>query len=133
MATNGLDTNTGTSNSPFATIMRAQTAASANDTVYLRGGTYYPDNSNLTATNSPWAIVNNITKNDISYLAYPGELPIFNFTNVQPRGQRVTAFHVTASRLCFPGIRCRRRASDDSDRPHAVGMFSNRRRKQQSF
>ncbi len=104
VATNGLDTNSGSSNSPFATIMRAQTAASANDVVYLRGGTYYPDNSNLTITNNPWAIVNNITKNDISYLAYPGELPIFNFTNVQPAGQRVTAFHVTASRCVFRGF-----------------------------
>ena len=104
VATNGLDTNAGTSNSPFATIMRAQTAASANDIVYLRGGTYFPDNSNLTTTNNPWAIVNNITKSGISYLAYPGELPIFNFTNVQPANQRVTAFHVTASRCVFRGF-----------------------------
>src|ERR1041384_678948 len=53
IATNGIDTNAGTSNAPFATIMRAQTAASSNDTVYLRGGTYYLDNSNVTFTNSP--------------------------------------------------------------------------------
>jgi hypothetical protein len=104
VATNGLDTNPGSSNSPFATIMRAQMAASANDTVYLRGGTYHLDNSNLTATNNPWAIVNNITKSGISYLAYPGELPVFNFTQVQPAGLRVTAFHVTASRCVFQGF-----------------------------
>jgi hypothetical protein len=104
VATNGLDTNPGTSNSPFATISRAQTAASSGETVYLRGGTYYLDNSNLTATNSPRAIVNNITKNGISYVAYPGELPIFNFTNVQPPGFRVTAFHVTARSCVFQGF-----------------------------
>jgi hypothetical protein len=104
VATNGLDTNPGSSNSPFATISRAQTAASTGETVYLRGGTYYLDNSNLTATNSPRAIVNNITKNGISYLAYPGELPIFNFTNVQPPGLRVTAFHVTARNCMFLGF-----------------------------
>ena len=104
VATNGLDTNAGTSNSPLATIAGAQTVASANDVVYLRGGTYYLDNSNITATNSPRAIVNNITKNNISYLAYPGELPIFNFTNVQPPGLRVTAFHVSARNCVFQGF-----------------------------
>jgi hypothetical protein len=104
VATNGLDTNPGTSNSPFATITRAQTAASSGETVYLRGGTYFLDNSNLTTTNSPWAIVNNITKSGINYLAYPGELPVFDFNKVQPDGYRVTAFHVTASRCVFQGF-----------------------------
>jgi len=50
------------------------------------------------------AIVNNITKSRIGYLAYPGELPVFNFTNVQPVGYRVTAFHVTASGCVFRGF-----------------------------
>ena len=104
VATNGLDSNLGTSNSPFATIMRAQTAASAGDTVYLRGGTYLLDNSNFTTTNSPWAIVNNITKSGISYIAYPGELPVFDFSNAQPVGWRVTAFLVTANNCVFKGF-----------------------------
>jgi len=104
VATNGLDTNTGTSNSPFATINRAQTAATGGDTVFLRGGTYSLSNPNLTATNNPWAIVNNITKSGISYVAYPGELPIFDFSNVKPSGFRVTAFHVIASRCVFRGF-----------------------------
>ena len=104
VATDGLDTNLGTSNNPFATITRAQTVAGSGDTVYLRGGTYFLDDSDLTATNSPWAIVNNITKSGISYLAYPGELPVFDFSNVQPDGLRVTAFHVTASRCVFQGF-----------------------------
>ena len=47
VATNGLDTNIGTSNSPFATIMKAQSSASSGDVVYLRGGTYYLNNSNF--------------------------------------------------------------------------------------
>jgi hypothetical protein len=108
VATNGADTvNSGTSNSPFSTITRAQTAASAGDTVYLRGGTYFLNNSNLTATNSPWAIVNNITKSGISYIAYPGELPVFDFSNVKPAilaSNRVTAFHVTANNCMFKGF-----------------------------
>src|SRR6478736_3869418 len=97
VATNGLNTNLGTSNSPFATLMRAQTAATSGDTVYLRGGTYFLNNSHLTVTNSPWAIVNNMTKSGIRYVAFPGERPVFDFSGVQPIGYRVTAFLVTSS------------------------------------
>lgn len=97
VTTNGVDTNPGTSNAPFATITRAQTAATAGDTVYLRGGTYFLNNTHLTATNAPWAIVNNINKSGISYVAFPGERPVFDFSGVQPIGYRVTAFLVTSS------------------------------------
>ncbi len=54
VATNGVDSNAGTSNSPFATIMKAQSAAASGDTVYLRGGTYFLYNSNITARTAPW-------------------------------------------------------------------------------
>ncbi len=107
VATNGFDTNTGTSNSPFATFTRAQSAAAAGDTVWLRGGTYFLSNTNLTATNAPWVIVNNVTKNNISYVAWPGELPVFDFSNVRPpiaNSNRVTAFLVTASGCTFKGF-----------------------------
>lgn len=104
VATNGLDSNAGTSNSPFATIMRAQTAASSGDTVYLRGGNYLLDNSSFTATNLPWAIVNNINKNGVSYIAYPGELPVFDFSQTNPGTNRETAFLVTASSCVFKGF-----------------------------
>jgi pectate lyase len=104
LAPDGNDTNSGTIGSPFLTITRAQSAVSSGDTVYLRGGTNFLYNSNLTATNSAWVIVNNITKSGISYLAYPGEDPIFNFTNVKPTGYRVTAFLVNASDCVFQGF-----------------------------
>jgi pectate lyase len=107
VATNGFDTNPGTSNRPFATITKAQADAASGDIVYLRGGTYYLNNSNLTATNAPWAIVNNLTKSGISYLAYPGELPVFDFNNVKPAilaSNRVTAFLVTANNCVFEGF-----------------------------
>jgi pectate lyase len=107
VATNGLDANTGASNSPFATITRAQTAASNGDTVWLRGGTYFLQYSNVTATNAPWVIVNNITKSGISYLAWSNELPVFDFNNVKPpvaNSNRVTAFLITASSCTFKGF-----------------------------
>ena len=109
VGTNGVDTNPGTNiSAPFATITKAQTAASSGDTVYLRGGTYFLNNSNITATNgtSPnsYQIVNNLTKSGISYLLYPGERPVFDFSNVQPVTNRVTAFLVTASDCVFKGF-----------------------------
>ena len=104
VATNGVDTNPGTSNSPFATITRAQTASRSNDTVYLRGGTYFLNNSHLTRTNSPWAIVNNITTNGVKYLAFPGERPVFDCSAVVPTGYRVTAFLIAASDCTFQGF-----------------------------
>jgi hypothetical protein len=99
-----VDTNPGNLASPFATITRAQTAATSGDTVYLRGGTYFLNNSHLTATNNPWAIVNNLTNGGISYIAYPGERPIFNFSNVQPPNFRVTAFRVATTNCVFKGF-----------------------------
>lgn len=108
VATNGVDSNSGsTSNAPFATITRAQTAASSGDTVWLRGGTYFLQYSNVTATNAPWVIVNNLTKSGISYLAFTNELPVFDFSNVQPpvvNSNRVTAFLVTGSSCVFKGF-----------------------------
>jgi hypothetical protein len=104
IATNGMDTNPGTSNSPFATITRAQTAATSGDTVYLRGGNYFLGNAHLTATNNPWAIVNNITKSGVSYVALPGERPVFDFSAVVPTGYRVTAFLVAANNCTFRGF-----------------------------
>ncbi len=49
-------------------------------------------------------IVNNMTKSGITYLAYPGELPVFDFSNVQPVTNRVTAFLVTANNCVFKGF-----------------------------
>ncbi len=106
VAPTGLDSNAGTSNAPLATIMRAQSVASAGDTVYLRGGTYHLNTANLTATNLPWKVVNNINKSGISYLACPGELPVFDFSAVHPDPptNRVTAFQISANSCVFKGF-----------------------------
>jgi pectate lyase len=104
VAPSGSDSNSGTIKSPLATIMKAQSMAASGDTVYLRGGTYYLENSNITATKSPYAIVNNITKDDIRYLAYGDERPVFDFSEVQPSGYRVTAFLVSADNCEFEGF-----------------------------
>lgn len=104
VAPSGSDLNLGTKISPFATITAAQAAASSGDTVFLRGGTYILENSNISAYVSIRAVVFNITKSGISYLAYPGEHPIFDFSNVKPSGYRVSAFRIAANDNVFDGF-----------------------------
>lgn len=104
VAPGGADGNSGTISSPFATIMKAQDAASSGDTVYLRGGTYVLVNTDITQHISPRDIVNYITKDGISYVAYSDEVPVFDFSGVQPVGNRVTAFYVTADNCVFEGF-----------------------------
>lgn len=106
VAPNGSDQNVGTIDSPFATIMHAQVTAEPGDTVYIRGGTYHYDNSDITTTlaTGPRALVNWMYKNNIQYLAYPGERPVLDFSNVRPQGARVAAFYVTADDCVFKGF-----------------------------
>jgi len=107
VATNGVDSNTGSSNAPFATIMKAQSVAHAGDIVWLRGGTYYPTNITLYSTPGvPWNVVNYMTNSGISYLAYSNELPVFDFSKVyfDPPTNRVTAFRINANNCVFRGF-----------------------------
>ncbi len=100
----GSDSHAGTLSSPLKTIMAAQAAASAGDTVYIRGGTYYLNNSNITQYQSVRAIVNNITKDNIRYINYGSERPVFDFSNVKPANYRNTAFMVRADNCVFKGF-----------------------------
>lgn len=107
VATNGLDVNAGTIGAPFATIMRAQSAAHFGDVVWLRGGTYFPTNITFyNTTNYPWNVINNMTNSGISYLAYSNELPVFDFSrvNFSPPTNRVTGFQVTGNNCVFKGF-----------------------------
>ncbi len=104
VAPNGKDDQAGTKDKPFATVMKAQAAAASGDTVLLRGGTYKPTNENITRTSGGYAYVNDFTKNGISYLAYPGETPVFDFSGVKPNNQRMCAFLVQANNLHFKGF-----------------------------
>jgi hypothetical protein len=45
VATSGSDSNAGTLAAPYATVAKAISAAAAGDTVYVRGGTYYPSST----------------------------------------------------------------------------------------
>ena len=113
IATNGNDTTgTGTITEPYATIMKAQEVVVGGDTVFVRGGTYAMTNSNVTnyVTTGPYAVVNYLSKSGTSlskriyYWAYPGEKPVFDFTNVKPAGYRVTAFLVLGNYIHLKGL-----------------------------
>lgn len=104
VAPDGSDANPGTQAAPFATIMRAQTAAAAGDTVWLRGGTYLLDNSHIVRTDTVYAYVNDFTKSGVRYYAAPGETPVFDFSAVRPEARRVTAFFIRANNLHLRGF-----------------------------
>jgi hypothetical protein len=103
VATNGNDSGAGTLAQPFASIARAQQAASSGDNVYIRGGTY--TNFIVAATDATYQYVLDITKSNINYLGYPGDpRPVLNFSSITPTTLRVCGIQVTGSNNTFQGI-----------------------------
>ncbi|HSU56338.1 MAG TPA: right-handed parallel beta-helix repeat-containing protein, partial [Candidatus Dormibacteraeota bacterium] len=74
VATNGVDTDPGTSNQPFASPQKAISVMAAGDGIYVGGGTY------LCATEVK-AGKSGFATNFCKLWAYPGERPVFDFTN----------------------------------------------------
>jgi hypothetical protein len=62
-----------------------------------------------TSGTTPFAYVTKLTKSGsagkrINYWAYPGERPVFDFSNVRPAGHRINAFEVTGSWIHIRGL-----------------------------
>jgi len=109
VAPNGDDGAPGTLEKPFATLQRAQLAASPGDTVQIRGGRYALSEAQIARKERIWAYVHDLSKSGapekrIVYQAYNDERPVFDFTAVKPAGVRITAFFVTGSWLHFKGL-----------------------------
>ena len=105
----GSDDHPGTQEKPFATVQRAQNAATAGDTVYIRGGTYTIEESQIARKQAIWAYVTFLDKSGvkgrpITYSAFENERPVFDFSRVKPEGLRVNAFQVTASWVHLKGL-----------------------------
>jgi hypothetical protein len=105
----GSDDNPGTQEKPFATVQRAQAAAAAGDTVYIRGGTYMMQESQIARKQGIWAYVTFLDKSGaqgkpIKYWAYENERPVFDFSRVKPENLRVNAFQVNASWVHLKGL-----------------------------
>jgi hypothetical protein len=109
VATDGSNTNAGTKSKPFQTIQRAQDAVQPGDTVFIRGGRYLVREDQIAAFSGIWANVTDIKKSGqpgkrIHYWAFPGEQPVFDYTNVKPANYRISAFSVSASWIHFKGL-----------------------------
>jgi len=106
IAPEGNDANSGSIESPFATLNQAQSLVVAGDTVYFRGGTYQISVSQVMEYNSIYARVFKMSKSGTStkpicYFGYPGERPVFDMSAVNPAGYRVYVFYVSGNYLRF--------------------------------
>ncbi len=78
----GSDNAAGSQSQPFATLQKGNDVATAGDTVYIRGGTY-----SITTPSTSGAGIT-ITKSGTSdtkriyFWAYPGEVPVFDFSKM---------------------------------------------------
>lgn len=109
VATDGNDANPGTKERPFATIQKAQSKVSPGDTVYIRGGVYHMSVGQIARIERIYACVTFLDKSGkkgryILYSAYPGERPVFDYSDIRPENLRVAAFYVTGSWLHLRGF-----------------------------
>ncbi|AWI07866.1 hypothetical protein CKA38_00080 [Ereboglobus luteus] len=109
VAPDGDDNATGTLARPFATIQRAQEAVSPGETVYIRGGTYAMQDSQIAAYSGVFAYVTDLTKSGssgspITYAAYQDEKPVFDMSAVNPAGYRIHVFSLKGSWIHIRGL-----------------------------
>lgn len=103
VSTTGLDTNAGDINHPFASLVKAQAAASSGDTVFIRGGTY--NNFSPVTNDGVYNYGLNFSKSNITYSAFAGDSrPVLNFSALSAASFRVCAIEVTGSGNTFKGF-----------------------------
>ena len=83
VAPTGNDSNPGTMDAPFATLQRGHDVAAAGDTVWIRGGTYRPTTGKTSKAGFVISKSGTSDTNRIKFWAYPGELPVFDFSQLQ--------------------------------------------------
>jgi hypothetical protein len=100
VAPDGDDDASGMEDAPFATLERAQEAASAGDTVYLRGGTYV-----FSGDSDVGVLLDKSGAPDqpIRYWAYPDEHPVLDFFGLNPQA-RITGIRVRADFIHLRGL-----------------------------
>ena len=97
VAPTGSDSNAGTMTAPFATLQKANDAAAAGDTILLRAGTY-----NCTGQ----ITLSKSGTSDTKIWAYPGEVPVLDFSNFSLASQTSDhpAITVTGSWMHLKGL-----------------------------
>jgi hypothetical protein len=109
VAPDGSDDNPGTRAKPFATLQKVNTLVEPGDSVIIRGGTYRVSEDAIARIDGVFAYPvlferSGSRARPIRYQAYKAEIPVFDFSDVTPKGRRVYAFAVTGSWLEFKGI-----------------------------
>ena len=110
VAPDGNDTNPGTIELPVESIQQAQTLASAGDTVYIRGGDYKVRTDQISRIEQNlFACISYLNKSGragatIKYWAYPGETPVFDFSDIKPANRRVVGIWVAGSYIHIKGL-----------------------------
>ena len=110
VAPDGNDSNPGTIDQPLESIQKAQELASPGDTVFIRGGTYQIREDQISrVVSNLFACISYLDKSGIEghtikYWAYPGETPVFDFSNVKPANQRVVGIYIVGSYIHIKGL-----------------------------
>jgi MYXO-CTERM domain-containing protein len=105
VATTGSDSNPGTLAAPFATLQKGADTAVAGDTVWIRGGTYKITTPKTSGAGIELSKSGTSDTNRIKYWAYPGETPLFDFSNLQISTSGYTfGFVISGSWVHLKGI-----------------------------
>lgn len=109
VAPGGNDSAAGSISAPWQSIAKAQSQAAAGDTIYFRGGRFVYTTA-LKACSSMTNTVDAITLdksgaagNPIKYWAYPGEIPVFEFSRMKDNC-RIKGFNIVANNLHLKGL-----------------------------
>jgi hypothetical protein len=105
VATTGSDSNPGSMSQPFASMQKGADVAAAGDTVWIRGGTYSVVTPDAAGAGITFSKSGTSEMSRIKYFAYPGEVPVFNFSKMVLSTTGYThGFVVTGSWLHFKGL-----------------------------
>ncbi|MDH7603953.1 MAG: T9SS type A sorting domain-containing protein [Melioribacter sp.] len=106
----GNDSNPGTIDKPLESLQKAQELVNPGDTVFIRGGLYKIRANQISkVVSNLFACVTYLDKsgtegNTIKYWAYPGETPVFDFSDVKPANQRVVGIYVIGNYIHLKGL-----------------------------
>ena len=110
VAPDGKDSSPGTIDQPLESIQKAQEFVNPGDTVYIRGGIYKVNEDQISKiVSNLFACISYLDKSGneghtIKYWAYPGETPVFDFSDVKPANQRVVGIYIVGSYIHIKGI-----------------------------
>ncbi len=128
VAPDGSDMASGSFDAPWASITKAQSVVNPGQTVCARGGTYYLTSGTNTCSSTTSTVnVHDITKsgtagNLITYQAYPGETPVFDFFGVKDNC-RIKGFNIGADYVHFKSFEIQGVPQNNSDNHESWGFW----------